>query len=237
MRIDGREDLEYRKIKIENNIINKAEGSCLVSIGDTKVLAGVKLSIEEPFEDKPNEGILIVNSEFTPLASPEFEPGPPSEEEIELARIVDRGIRESKAIDLENLKIGENKVWGVFIDLHILNHQGNLVDASFLSAVSALLNTKIPKIEDGKILRNEYEKKLPVNHKPIIVTICKYNKKFILDPSLEEEKLISSKLSVCVREDEYICAIQKQGGTFKFEDIEKCLDIAIKKSKELRKYL
>jgi exosome complex component RRP42 len=96
-RLDERGLTDYREIKVDTGFIAKAEGSALVHIGRTEVLSGIKIELGEPFADRPNDGVLTVNSEFVPLASPEFEAGPPREESIELARVVDRGIRESKA--------------------------------------------------------------------------------------------------------------------------------------------
>jgi len=236
-RIDKRDFLEYRKIEIEKDIVKKAEGSARVKLGETEVIAGVKLGFGEPFPDTPNEGMLVVNAEFSPLASPEFEPGPPGEDAIELARVVDRGIRESNCIELEKLCIEEGKkVWSVFVDILILNHQGNLLDASALASLVALLNTKIPKVEDEKILRGEFEKPLPVVFKPITITVGKVKGKLLLDPVYEEEKVLDCKLSVCIRDDEKICALQKQGsGVLEFEEVEKIINIAKEKSKEIRK--
>ena len=237
-RADKRGFLEYRKINVRENVSSKAEGSSLVEIGETKVLAGVKLEIKEPFEDAPNEGILIVNAEFTPLSSPEIEAGPPDENAIEVGRIVDRVIRESHAIDWEKLFIEEGKVWAVFIDISVLDMNGNLIDAAVLASVKALLNTKIPKIENGKIVRGEFVSKLPVNYKPVSVTLGKYKESFVLDLTSLEEEIINAKLTIGVRDDDKICTIQKQGiGTFTINEIEKALDIAIEKSKELRRLL
>jgi exosome complex component RRP42 len=235
-RIDGRKFDEFRKIFLQEGIIKNAEGSARVRLGETEVVAGVKLELGTPFPDTPEEGILIVNAEFSPIASPDFEPGPPSEDAIELGRIVDRGIRESKCVELEKLcLIPKEKVWCVFVDIHIINHQGNLLDASALASIAALRNAKIPKIENDKVIRGESEKQLPVIFKPINVTVAKIGNNFILDPLLEEEEIANSKLSICVRDDDKICALQKQGsGTFKFEEVEKALDLAIRKSKELR---
>src|SRR5437867_7330908 len=122
LRIDERKYDEIRKIKVEKGLIKTAEGSARVVWGDTIVLVGVKMSVGEPFPDTPDEGVLIVNSELVPVASPTFEPGPPSEQSIELARVIDRGIRESKAIDLEKLMVEKGKVWNVNIDVHVLDH-------------------------------------------------------------------------------------------------------------------
>lgn len=235
-RVDGRKLKDFRDIVIEKNVIEKAEGSASVKIGETHVIAGVKMGIGEPFADSPNEGILMVNTEFTPLASPDFESGPPGENAVELARVVDRGIRESKCIELDKLCITEGeKVWIIFVDIHIINHQGNLLDAAALASLTALLNTKIPKMEDGKIVRIA-DRDLPVSHKPITVTVGKIGNSFILDPSIQEENVIEAKLTAGIREDGKICALQKQGsGGLSIEEIEKMVDLAIEKSEELRK--
>ncbi|RLI13542.1 RNA-binding protein, partial [Candidatus Bathyarchaeota archaeon] len=104
-RIDGRGKLDYRDIRIERGIIGTAEGSAMVCLGQTEVVVGVKVGLNAPYPDTPNEGILTVNAELVPLASPTFEPGPPDERAIELARVVDRGIRSCRAVPLEELCI------------------------------------------------------------------------------------------------------------------------------------
>jgi len=144
-RIDGRGFDQYRNIEIETNVVNKAEGSARVKIGNTQVLCGIKMDIGEPFPDTPTTGVMSTAAEFVPLASPDFESGPPREDAIELARVVDRGVRESQVIQLEKLCVtpGE-KVWLVFIDIHILDYDGNLFDAASLAALAALLTTKVP---------------------------------------------------------------------------------------------
>lgn len=241
-RVDGRKFDEFRPIEIMPNIIKKAEGSAQVRLGDTEVIAGVKLNIGTPFPDTPNEGTLIVNSEFTPLASPDFESGPPGEDAIELSRVSDRGIRESHMIDVEKLVIKPaEKSWSVFVDIHMINHQGNLLDASSLAAVVALLSTRVPKIEPGKegekdkVLRGDFEKQLPTNHMPINITVGKVGDNLIVDPDLEEEKILDAKLSIAVREDNTICALQKQGRKeLELTDVDKMVEIAVRKSAELR---
>src|SRR5208337_3742513 len=86
-RLDDRGLDDYRPIKIEQGLIEKAEGSARVFLGKTEVLCGVKVETGEPFPDTPNDGVMTVNAELVPLASPTFEPGPPDEKSIELARV------------------------------------------------------------------------------------------------------------------------------------------------------
>ncbi|MEM0087251.1 MAG: hypothetical protein QXU16_03240, partial [Candidatus Micrarchaeaceae archaeon] len=76
-REDSRKFDEYRNIRITPGVIEHAEGSAQVDLGFTKVLAGVKLDVDTPMPDKPDEGNLIVSAELLPLASTEFEAGPP----------------------------------------------------------------------------------------------------------------------------------------------------------------
>lgn len=237
-RADKRELTDFREIEIKENVIETAEGSAYVRIGNTQVIAGVKMGVGTPFPDTPNEGILSVSAEFTPLASADFESGPPGEDAVELARIVDRGIRESKSIEMEKLVITPaEKVWSVFVDIYIIDNQGNLLNAAALAAITALLNARIPKLDaEGKIVREEHQGKLPVVHKPITVSVCKVGDKLFLDPTKEEESILDAKLSIAFREDDKICALQKQGSKgIEFDVLETMIDMAMEKSKELRK--
>jgi len=240
IRLDGRKPLDYRKISIDYGISKNAEGSARVKIGDTIVLAGVKMDIAEPYPDKPDEGTISVNAELSPLSNPEFELGPPGIEAIELARVVDRGIRESNAIDFKKLciKKGE-KVWILNIDIAPINDYGNLFDASSLAAISALKDANFPKLEGDEInYKEKTDKHVPLAKIPIEVSVFKIGKFFIVDPLPQEELVMDARLTVASLEDGQICALQKGGdGALSFDDINKMVDIAIEKAKKLRTYL
>src|SRR5512139_2707023 len=211
-RLDDRSLTDYREIQIEQGVIEKAEGSARVFLGKTEVLVGVKVETGEPFPDTPNDGVMTVNAELVPLASPHFEPGPPDENSIELARVVDRGIRESHAIDTEKLCIeAGKKVFVVFVDVYVLNHDGNLIDASAIAAVSALANAKMPNFEvkDGEVKYKTGYSPLPLNSHPITVTLAKINGKLVVDPGIEEEQIMEARISMAFNDDGNICAIQK----------------------------
>jgi exosome complex component RRP42 len=240
-RLDDRGVGDYREIKVEQGVIERAEGSARVLLGKTEVLVGIKIETGEPFPDTPNEGVQTVNAELVPLASAAFEPGPPDENSIELARIVDRGIRESKAIDTTKLVIeAGKKVFVIFIDVYVLNHDGNLIDASALAAVAALLNTKMPnyEIKDGEVKIKTGYTPLPIKSRPITVTIGKINDKLIVDPWLEEEQIMDARISLAINDDGNICAVQKGcSGYFTQQEITEAIKIAQKKVAELRKKL
>jgi len=240
-RLDDRAMTDYREFKIEEGLITRAEGSAKILLGKTEVLVGVKVETGTPFTDTPNEGVLTVNAELVPLAAASFEPGPPDENSIELARIVDRGIRESKAIDNTKLCIEPGKkVFVVFVDVYVLNHDGNLIDASALAAVSALLNTKMPnfEIKDGQLQIKQGYTPLPVKSRPITVTIGKIGDKLVVDLGLEEEQVMDARISIAFKEDGNICAIQKGcAGYFTPQQIIDASKLAQEKAAELRKKL
>jgi len=240
-RLDGRTLTDFREIKIEQGIIEKAEGSARVYLGKSQVLVGVKVETGAPFPDTPNEGVMTVNAELVPLASPTYETGPPDETSIELARIVDRGIRESKAIDTEKLCIEPGKkVFVVFVDVWVLNYDGNLIDTAALAAISALLNTKMPnhEIKDGEVKIKAGYTPLPLRSHPITVTVGKINDKLIIDPAAEEEQVMDARLTMAINDEGNICAIQKGlAGYFTPQQIIDASKLAQEKAAELRKKL
>ncbi|MCW4016437.1 MAG: exosome complex protein Rrp42 [Candidatus Bathyarchaeota archaeon] len=239
-RTDGRGVNDYREIQIESGVIERAEGSARVRLGKTEIIVGVKIGTGTPFPDTPDTGVLTVNAELVPLASPSFEPGPPGEDAVELARVVDRGIRESKAIDLEKLCVESGKlVFVVFVDVYVLNHDGNLIDASAMAALAALVNTKMFKytVEEGEIVKKPGYTPLPMLDYPIAVTFAKIGNKLILDTGLDEEQVMDARLTITMNKDGNICAIQKGGGSgyFTREEISEATKIAVEKTAELRK--
>ncbi|MGV8172437.1 MAG: exosome complex protein Rrp42 [Candidatus Woesearchaeota archaeon] len=240
VRYDGRKKDEFRNIEIRTGFIATAEGSAHVKCGETEVIAGVKMSVEKPFPDTPSEGILMVGAELLPLSNPKYESGPPDAVSIEVARVIDRGIRESKSLDNHRLCItsGE-KVWTINVDICPLNDDGNLIDVGSMAAVAAILNARFPLFDGVKV---DYKKKtdepLPMNRIPIAITVIKIGSTFIVDPIESEEQALDSRLTVTTIDDDRLCSIQKGGsGTLSVEDIEKMIDLAIRKGQEIRKLI
>ncbi len=238
-RFDGRKLDEFRGLAIEKDVSKKAEGSVRVKLGKTEVIVGVKADVGEPYPDSPDKGNMMVTAELLPLSSPRFELGPPKFPTIELARVVDRGIRESGIIDFEKLCIKEGeKVWTIFIDIYSINDGGNLLDAAGIGALAALKLAKLPKYDkkEEKVLHDELEKNIPLtNVNPIPITVHKIGDKLIVDPTREEEDASEARLTVGISEG-IISSMQKGEITpLKDEEVIKAIDMADKIWTELFK--
>ncbi len=240
-RYDGRTLDEYRQIAIEQGVSHAAEGSARVRIGETEVIAGVKLSLEKPYPDTPAQGNLMINAELTPMSSPLFETGPPGEQAIELSRVIDRGIRESKAIDLTKLCVKEGEqVWSVMVDIVTVNDAGNLFDAGALAAIAALKNAVFPEVkEDGTVdYTKKTDKHVPLVQTPVTITVIKLGDQLLIDPLPVEEGVLDARLTIAFNDANMICAMQKGGETpLTIETIGAMIDLAQEKAKELRKKL
>ncbi len=240
-RIDGRGFKDYRKITIETDYVPKAEGSARVFLGNTQIVAGVKISIGAPYPDTPDAGVITVNAEFSPMAAPHFEAGPPGEEAVEVARVVDRGIRHSDIIDKQKLAIipGE-QVFILFVDLYVLGYNGNMFDAGELAAVKALMNTKLPKYEivDGEVKLVPEWTLLEIEDYPVSVTIAKIGNTLVVDPNANEERVLDSRITFALNSRSEIVSVQKgEAGTFTVNEIEQAIEMAQEVSPKLREIL
>jgi exosome complex component RRP42 len=253
-RADSRKFDDYRLIEIEIGYVPKAEGSARVKIGNTQVVTGIKMDLGDPYPDTPDSGVMTTAAEMIPMASPDFESGPPREDAIELARVVDRGIRESEIIEVEKLCIvpGE-KIWMVFIDIHIIDYDGNLFDAASLASLAALMTAKVPiqrikpmleKIQEkypeiAKYLNEHPENyPLPLREPPISCTSAKFGNVIVMDPSLDEEEIAEARLTVATDEKGDIRAMQKGlNGSFTVDEIKKVIKASIDNGKKIREEL
>ncbi len=239
-RFDGRKPEEFREIKIETGVSQNAEGSARVKVGKTEILVGIKMNVGEPYPDSPESGNIIVTAELLPLSSPRYEPGPPKFPAIELGRVLDRAIRESKFIDLKKLciKKGE-KVWTIFIDVYSINDDGNLLDAANIGIVAALKTARIPKYDEkeDKVLFGELtNKKIPLSKEiPLSITAHKIGDNFIIDPTKEEEDLSETRITVGST-GEHICSLQKgEIAPIEIKELYEVLDLVEKTYKNIFK--
>lgn len=243
LRVDGRRPFDYRRLTIK---FGKEDGSSEVQLGQTHVMGFVTAQLVQPYKDRPNEGSLAIFTEFSPMADPSFETGRPGESAVELGRIVDRGLRESRAIDTESLCVLAGKsVWSIRIDLHILDNGGNLVDAANIAALAALLTFRRPECtvggEDGQevtIHPPEVQEPLSliVHHLPIAVTFAFFTSEniVVVDPTHYEEAIMKGRMTVTINTNGDVCSIQKAGGVGVMHSVVmQCLRIASVKAADI----
>jgi exosome complex component RRP42 len=218
-RLDGRNLDEVREIEIKPEFINEtAAGSAKVTMGDTQVVVGLSVSLEEPYPDRPNSGTIVTNAELAPMASREYESGPPQEDGVELARVVDRGIREAEAVDLESL----------------------CIDACSLAAMAALKTGTLPEYneETGTLNRDNREREIPLQEEPVTVTGHHINGETVWDTTGEEEDARGARLTVSINEHGNVVAMQKgEKDPFTQEEIMDIVAKAEEKTGELREQL
>ncbi|CAL5384843.1 unnamed protein product [Camellia sinensis] len=243
LRVDGRRPFDYRRLTIK---FGREDGSSEVQLGQTHVMGFVTSQLVQPYRDRPNEGSLSIFTEFSPMADPSFEAGRPGEAAVELGRIIDRGLRESRAVDMESLCVIAGKlVWAIRIDLHILDNGGNLVDTANIAALAALMTFRRPECtlggEDGQeviIHQPEVREPLPlmIHHLPIAVTFGFFGNDniVVIDPTHNEEAVMSGRMIATLNTNGDVCAIQKAGGAGVMQNvIIQCLRIASVKAADV----
>ncbi|CAI5528504.1 unnamed protein product [Closterium sp. Naga37s-1] len=200
------------------------DGTAEVQLGSTRVLASVSAALTLPFPDRPNEGSLAVFTELAPMADPRFVPGRPGEDAIELGRIIDRGLRESHAVDTESLCVVAGRAaWALRLDIRVMDNDGNLVDACCLAAVAALLAFRRPEVtvggDDGmQVVVHSVEERDPipltVHNLPLAVSFAFFNdgNDVVMDPSYKEEAAQAGRCTVLVNAVGDVCSVQKGGG-------------------------
>lgn len=232
-RLDGRAPDEYREVSVQPGFVTTADGSALARIGETTVLSGIKLELGKPFPDTPNAGVLTTNAELIPLSSPTFEPGPPHPRAIEVSRVVDRAIRAAETIDLTKLCVtpGE-KTWVCYVDIHVLDHGGNLIDAASLAALGALTHATMPNVRFGIA---DKDVPLEVNHYPVECTFSRLGDVIVVDPTFDEERAAQGRLTVATDEAGNIVAMQKGlVGAFSPDDVKNVVERAFAHGEKLR---
>ncbi len=238
-RIDGRALDEIRPLSIDIDVVPHANGSARVRLGDTEIVSGIKVQPDRPFPDMGDKGIFICTAEILPLAHPSAETVPPQPDVIELARVVDRGIRESGMIDLSQFVLEKDKsVIGLFADSVVTDHDGNLFDACSYASVAAIITSKIPKWEmkdDIPVLIENQESDAPITTIPISVTMGRIGEFIIVDPNIDEWGCLDARITITTNSDGNIVALQKGGSDgFTLEQLVKCSELSIAVGKKIR---
>ncbi|EHH26160.1 hypothetical protein EGK_16059 [Macaca mulatta] len=232
-RLDGRQTYDYRNIRIS---FGTDYGCCIVELGKTRVLGQVSCELVSPKLNRATEGILFFNLELSQMAAPAFEPGRQSDLLVKLNRLLERCLRNSKCIDTESLcVVAGEKVWQIRVDLHLLNHDGNIIDAASIAAIVALCHFRRPDVSvqgDEVTLYTPEERDpvpLSIHHMPICVSFAFFQQGtyLLVDPNEREERVMDGLLVIAMNKHREICTIQSSGGIMLLKDqVLRCSKIA-----------
>ncbi|MCE5393872.1 MAG: ribonuclease PH [Acidithiobacillus sp.] len=156
MRPSGRAAAELRPIQIERGFTKHAEGSVLMSFGDTRVLCTA--SIEEktaPFLRGSGQGWITAEYSMLPRSTHSRTPREAAKGKIggrthEIQRLIGRSLR--TALDLRLL--GERTIW---IDCDVLQADGGTRTASITGACIALADAIQVLLERGSLEQNPWQ--------------------------------------------------------------------------------
>mmetsp|Transcript_7851 Transcript_7851/g.23712 ORF Transcript_7851/g.23712 Transcript_7851/m.23712 type:complete len:170 (-) Transcript_7851:11-520(-) len=148
LRGDGRSVLEFRQVVLETGIIQSASGSARARIGNTDVIAGVKAELGEPGDPATDEGTLNFSVECSSVASMEFEKRGGSALNAELATSMERLYLNNAAVDRRKLCLVRGKIsWNVYIDVTVVQADGNLLDSASIAVRAAMKNAAVPRVK------------------------------------------------------------------------------------------
>ncbi|XP_063987742.1 exosome complex exonuclease RRP42 [Diachasmimorpha longicaudata] len=221
-RTDGRSRLEYRALEIETNIMPQTNGSVRLKIANTDVLVTVKVELDTPSLDRPNEGKLEFFVDCSANAAPEFEGKGGEELGTKISNVLSNAYRSASTLDLKVLSIlPSKKCWKMYVDVLILQCDGNLIDAIGAAVKCALFATEIPKVLTAAVDGDDIDLqlsddpfdcvKLNVENYPVLVTLCKIGDNFVVDPTADEELYAAASLVMSVTPNGRVTSIVKTG--------------------------
>ncbi|KAL9106830.1 MAG: hypothetical protein Q9227_008163 [Pyrenula ochraceoflavens] len=244
VRLDGRNFQQFRDLDLT---FGNDFGNAIVTLGKTRVNTQISAEVTKPFEDRKFDGIFTITTELSPIASPAFESGRQTDQEVILSRILEKAIRRSNAIDTESLCIiAGAKCWAVRADVHVLDFDGGLVDASCIAIIAALQHFRRPDVSvDGEeVTIHTMEERVPVPlsimHQPICVTFSFYHGGQIVlaDACLREEQVRDGEMIVTINQLGELCQIAKLGGIpIDASILINCTNIALSKARDITTWI
>ena len=208
IRSDNRAINEYRQLSIKH-LTSSYNSPIEVRLGNTQIFSQINAKLVQPRTERPSEGIISFqvdthhlkpNADFTSTneALNEFR--------ISISNILEKCLKESHALDTNILCVIPGKlVWKVILDISVIKHDGNIFDTAIIAALSSWLTYKIPffRIKEGELYYDSFIN-LTTIHMPVCITngiFLKKNKNeeimFVLDPTFEEESVMSGSVSIC----------------------------------------
>jgi len=224
MRIDGRGADKIRKVNIARNYLKFPEGSCLIEMGNTKVICTA--SVEEtvpPFLRGSGTGWVSAEYGMLPRSCGTRIPrGKDSGRTYEIQRLIGRSLR---AIT-EMKYLGERTIW---IDCDVIQGDGGTrtaaITGSFIALVDALQKLK----KDGKI------SKIPIQDYVAAISVGILNGNLLLDLCYEEDSKAEVDMNVIMTGTGEFIEVQgnAERKPFSKDKMDSMLDFAKKGIEEL----
>ncbi|XP_017012982.2 uncharacterized protein Rrp45 [Drosophila takahashii] len=243
-RFDGRRPNECRDVELT---FGADWGTVAVSLGATKVLTHVTCDLGAPTTSRPNEGKLQLNVNLGGVAFLDELQTTHDQRSLTLNSLLERTFRSSRCVDLESLCVAaEQHVWCIRVDISVLNHDGNLYDASTIATLAALMHFRRPDVtfaDDELRIYTEKEREfipLLFLHYPVSVAYCIYKSSGqpIVDPTLLEENAADSVIVLSFNSYQELCTLNA-GGTAptNVRTIMQCARNAATRAKSLVDYI
>jgi ribonuclease PH len=223
-RSDGRSPDRIRKVQISRNYIKYAEGSCLIELGNTRVICTA--SVEEsvpPFLKGSGTGWVTAEYGMLPRSCQNRIPrGRDSGRNYEIQRLVGRSLR---AV-IEMKEIGERSIW---IDCDVIQADGGTRSASITGSFIALVDALNKIKKDGLI------NKIPVKDFVAATSVGILKGNLILDLTYEEDSRADVDMNIVMTGSNEFIEIQgtAERSPFGKEDMDKMLALAKKGIEEL----
>ncbi|MEI8348761.1 MAG: ribonuclease PH [Candidatus Omnitrophota bacterium] len=222
-RIDGRANNELRKINIERNFMKYAEGSCLVTLGNTKVICTGTVDKNVPLFLR-NSGTGWVTSEYGMLprsTQTRIMREKNSGRNVEIQRLVGRSLR--SVVNLK--KIGERTI---YIDCDVIQADGGTRVASIIGGYIALVDSIHSIFKD--------------NIAPLYITdyigaisAGMWKGQYILDLNFEEDSRADVDMNIVMKGSGEFIEVQGTGEHLSFsqDDLNEMLTLAKKGINEI----
>lgn len=228
MRSDGRKPDQMRKISIKKNTMKYAEGSCLIEVGNTKVICAA--SVEDkvpPFLRNTGKGWVTAEYGMLPRSCHtrirrESSAGKQSGRTQEIQRLIGRSLR--SVVDLK--KLGERTVW---IDCDVIQADGGTRTASITGSFIAL-------IEALTALKNKNTiEEIPVRDYVAAVSVGIVDGNLCLDLDYEEDSKADVDMNVVMTGEKKLIEVQgtAEKTPFSKKDLDRLIQSAEKGIKEI----
>lgn len=228
IRVDGRGNENVRPVKITTDYIKHAEGSCLIELGQTKVICTASVDSKVPPHLK-DTGTGWVTAEYAMLPRAtntrnQRERAKLSGRTFEIQRLIGRAMR--ACVDLKQL--GEKTV---ILDCDVIQADGGTRVASITGAYVALVQA-LRIMKDKGLISG-----IPVKNQIAAVSVGMINGEILLDLCYEEDSKADVDMNVVVTGDGGFIEVQGTGenSTFSKEELDKMLKSAQKGIAELIK--